>query len=187
MNKLIRLLEKFGIEKKNLKQFLIFVVGIFIALIILINTHFFSTIGPIILVVLFGIFFTFLWFVAGYAVFRSLLVASVGLSFIIFIGQSYCALPINDQVADSSLMTLIGFGFIYVITQFGRSLYKELFGDRQAKEEWRQKGIVKLFKEANHNKHSWFILLIYGLWISLFVWQIYSVINPVIHGLCVYK
>jgi len=47
--------------------------------------------------------------------------------------------------------------------------------------------IFILFKEANSNKHSWFILLIYGLWVSLFVWQIYSVINPIIHGLCVYK
>lgn len=186
MNKLVGLLEKLGIERKNLKQFSIFVVGVSIASAILVNTAFFASVGPTLLIIVFGAFFSLLWFVAGYAVFRSLLVASVGLSFIIFIGQSYCALPVSEQVANSSLMTLIGFGFIYVVAQFARSLYRELFGDKQAKEEWRQKGMINVFKEKNQNKHSWLILLVYGSLVSLFVWQIYSVIKPIIDGLCVY-
>jgi hypothetical protein len=186
MNTFFKLLEKLGVERKDIKPFLFFAVGVAIVSAILINAPIFNTIGPVVLVIVFGIFFSILWFVAGYVVFRSLLAASVGLSLIIFIGQSYCALPVNEQVANTSLMTLIGFGFIYVVAQFGYSLFRELFGDKRAKEEWRQKGIIGVFKEINHNKHSWMVLVTYGLLVSLFVWQIYSVIKPIIDGLCVY-
>ncbi len=182
-----RFLQKLGIEGKNQKTFLIFLMAVALATFFLINTQFLSAVTPVMFVVVFGIFFSALWFVAGYSVFRSLLVASVGLSFILFIGQSYCGLPEVDRVANDSLMTLVGFGFIYIGVQFVRSLYKELFGDKQAKEEWRQKGMIPLFKEMNGNKHSWLVLLTYGALISLFIWQIYSVINPIINGLCVYQ
>lgn len=180
-------MERIGVERKNIKPFLIFLIGVIVLSIILITTPFFTTIGPVVLVVVFSIFLLILWAIAGYTVFRSLLATSVGLSLIIFIGQSYCALPISEQIANASLMTLMGFGFIYVMAQFARSLYKELFGDKQAREEWRKKGLITIFKEINQNKHSWLILITYGLLVSLFLWQIYSVINPIIHGLCVYK
>jgi hypothetical protein len=183
---LIKILEKVGVERKHIKPFLIFLAGITAASVFLIATPFFSTIGPVVLTVLFGFIFCLLWFVAGYVVFRSLLTASVGLSLIIFIGQSYCQLSLDKQVADDQLMTLIGFGFIYVIAQFGRSLFKEIFGDKQAKEEWRQKGMIAVFKEINQDKHSWLVLVIYGALVSLFVWQVFSVIDPIIHNLCVY-
>lgn len=84
-------------------------------------------------------------------------------------------------------MTLLGIGFIYVVVQFVWSLFKELFGDKEAKEEWRRKGTIAVFKEANGNKHSWLVLVVYGLFVALFVSQIYNVIYPIIHGLCVYK
>lgn len=187
MRTLLNFLERSGLERKNIKPFLIFLIGVVVVSIILITTPFFTTIGPVVLVVVFSVFLLILWAVAGYTVFRSLLATSVGLSLIIFIGQSYCALPVSEQVSNTSLMTLMGFGFIYVMAQFGRSLYKELFGDKEAREEWRKKGLIAIFKEINKNKHSWLILITYGLLVSLFVWQIYSVINPIIHGLCVYK
>ncbi|MEN9342141.1 MAG: hypothetical protein RIQ54_397 [Candidatus Parcubacteria bacterium] len=187
MERILKLLERVGVERRDLQVFFIFVLIVIIFLAIFVATPFFATIGPIVLTIIFGIVFTLLWFMAGYVVFRSLLVASVGLSFIIFIGQSYCALPLDRHVADSSLMTLIGFGFTYVATQFCWSLYRELFGDKQAKEEWRQKGMTGIFKDANRNEHSWLFLVVYGLLISLFVWQIYSVIKPIIDGLCIYQ
>jgi hypothetical protein len=187
MSKIREFFEKTGIERKNQKTFLLFLVAVALATFFLINTQFLSAVTPVMFVVVFGIFFSALWFVAGYSVFRSLLVASVGLSFILFIGQSYCALPEVDRVANDSLMTLVGFGFIYIGVQFVQSLYKELFGDKQAKEEWRQKGMIPLFKEMNGNKHSWLVLLTYGALISLFIWQIYSVIKPIIDGLCIYQ
>jgi len=187
MERILKLLERVGVERRDLTAFSVFVLGVIIVSAIFVATPFFATIGPIVLTIIFGIVFTLLWFMAGYVVFRSFLVASVGLSFIIFIGQSYCAIPLDRHVADSSLMALIGFGFIYVAAQFGRSLYRELFGDKQAKEEWRKKGMTGLFKDANRNEHSWLILVIYGLLISLFVWQIYSVIKPIIDNLCIYQ
>lgn len=187
METLHKFLERVGVDRKNIRPFIIFVIGVTVVSVIFITTPLFATIGPTVLIIVLGIFVTTLWFVAGYTVFRSFLVAGVGLSLIIFIGQSYCALPISKQVANTSLMTLMGFGFIYVVAQFGRSLYRELFGDKQAREEWRKKGLVTVFKEINNNKHSWLILITYGLLVSLFVWQIYSVIYPIIHGLCVYN
>jgi hypothetical protein len=172
-----KLLEKIGVDKKDIKPFALFIAGVMVTLVVLVATPFFATIAPTLLIVAFGALFVVLWFMAGYAVFRSLLVASVGLSFIIFIGQSYCALPIDQHVANDSLSTLIGFGLIYVVAQLGRSLYRELFGDKEAKE-----GMVNLFKDANRNKHPWMILVIYGLLISLFLWQISRVIMPIIHA-----
>jgi len=186
MDTFYKLLDKLGVQKKDFKPFFVFVVGVAVLSTVLITTPFFATIGPVVLIIVFGIFFSVLWFVAGYVVFRSLLSASVGLSLIIFIGQSYCALPASEQVANTSLMTLIGFGFIYVIAQFGYSLFRELFGDKRAKEEWRQKGIVGVFKEINQNKHSWLVLVTYAPLVSLFIWQIFSVIKPIIDGLCIY-
>jgi hypothetical protein len=187
MNKITKLIERIGVDKKNIKPFLIFLVGIIVVSIFLVNTSFLSTVGPVMFTLVFGFFVLALSVMAGYAVFRSLLTASIGLSLIIFIGDEYCHLPVGQQVANNSLMTLIGIGFAYVVVQFIYSLFKEFFGDKEAKDEWRRKGIIAVFKEMNGNKHSWLVLVIYGLLIALFVSQIYNVINPIIHGLCVYK
>lgn len=181
------LLEKMGVQRKDLRLFAVFMIGVMLVSWFLINSPLFASISSVVLIGLFAILFTVLWFVAGYAVFRSLLGASVGLSLIIFIGQSYCMLPEEHRTANDSLMALIGFGFIYVTAQFVLSLYRELFGDKRANEEWRQKGMVRIFKEINDNEHSWFVLITYGLLICLFVWQIYSVVKPIIDGLCVYN
>lgn len=180
-------MEKVGVDKKYLNQFIVFLILVSIVIFFLIQSEILSIVGPVVFIVVFGIFFTILWFAAGYIVFRSLLVASVGLSFIIFIGQSYCALPLEGRTANNSLMILIGVGFIYVLAQFVRSLYKELFGDKDAKEEWKHKGMIPLFKEINKGKHNWFVVITYGALVSLFVWQIYNVVNPIIYGLCVYQ
>lgn len=184
--KLQDLVEKFGVDRKYLKQFIVFLVIVSVAIFFLIQSGILSKVGPIVFIVIFGVFFIILWFVAGYTVFRALLVASVGLGFIIFIGQSYCELSASERTANNSLMILIGFGFIYVATQFIRSLYKELFGDKGAKEEWRQKGMIPLFKEINGGSHHWLVLIVYGGLVCLFVWQVYNVVNPIIRGLCVY-
>jgi len=180
------LLKSKGVNNTDLKKFFGFIAGVVVFSVILIFTPFFSTIGPVVIMIIFGIFFIIMWFMAGFVVFRSLLVASVGLSLIIFIGQAYCA-PDVAHIANDSLKTLIGFGFIYVITQFFMNLYRELFGDKNSDSESKRKGTIIILKEINQGKHSWFILIIFILLISLFVWQIYRVITPIIQGLCIYK
>ncbi|MFA6158351.1 MAG: hypothetical protein WC763_01870 [Candidatus Paceibacterota bacterium] len=179
--------EKIRANKKNLKTFSVFVLCVAAVSTFMIATPFFTAIGPTVFLIVFGTFFSILWFMAGYAVFRSLLAASVGLSLIIYIGQSYCDLPEAARTVNDSVTTLIGIGWLYVIAQFGRSMFRELFGDEHAKEEWRRKGIVNVFKEANQGRHSWLALVTYGLGASLIIWQVYSVINPIIDGLCVYN
>ena len=181
-----QLLKNKGMTRVDAKKFLLLVLGVGIASVLLIKIPFFSTVAPIFIIAVFGLFLLILWGVAGFVVFRSLLVASVGLSLIIFIGQSYCA-PGVARVADDSLKILIGFGFIYTIAQFCRNLYRELFGDKKADEDWKRKGTIAVFKEMNEGKHSWLILVTYGLLVSMFVWQIYRVIVPIVDSLCVYK
>jgi 4-hydroxybenzoate polyprenyltransferase len=172
-----------GIKKADIKKFLL--VALFVLAFIIVFNQFPSLSG-IVAITLFGILFMVLWFLAGYTVFRSLLVASVSLSFIIFIGQSYCSTDVVHSTNDS-VKALIGFGFIYTLAQFLKNLYKELFGDAEAKEKWRQKGIISIMKEINEGKHSWLVLTVYILLIALFMSQIYQVVNPIIKGLCVYK
>lgn len=172
-----------GMDRVYIKKFLIVSVGVITAAVIFSRI---PSLTYIVAIILFGILFTVLWFFAGYAVFRSLLVASVSLSFIIFIGQSYCS---NEVVhtANDSVMAVIGFGFIYTIAQFFRNLYKELFGDTEAKEKWRQKGIIPTMKDINNGKHSKLALSLYVLLVGLFISQIYQAVNPIIKGLCIYR
>lgn len=170
-----------GINRADLGKFLVVIGGVAVFLAVIIFTPIGSKIGPIVAAVAFAILFIILWSIAGFVVFRSLLAASIGLSLVIFIGQSYCASTVVHS-ANESLKALLGFGLIYVIVQFGINLYKDLFGEKDSREKWRQKGTIAIFKEINKGKHSWLVLAIYIPLVSLFVWQISQVINPIIQS-----
>jgi len=185
MEKIFNLLKNKDVPITNLKKFSFFIVGVVIISLILIFNPLFSKLGPIIIAIFFIFSISLIWIMAGYVVFKSLLTASIGLTFIIFIGQSYCA-PNVVHSANDSLKIIIGFGFLYVVINFLQNLYKELFGDKNLKEELKNMGIIAILKKANKNKHSWSTLIIYALFISLFIWQIYRVINPIFNSLCIY-
>ena len=112
---------------------------------------------------------------AGHAVMKSLFWVGASLSLIIFLAQSYCAVPVAAQTGNDALKSLLVFGFGYIAIDFFRTLYKEVL-ER-----------IKMLKQTNDGKKPWMILVPFGLFTGLFVWQIWQVLFPILHTLCVYK
>lgn len=119
-----------------------------------------------------------LWLKAGKTVFDSLVevsgTAGVIISVTIFLTKSYCELPIEAQTATESLKSLYTFGLIYGTYIFGKSLYHKT------------KNEIGIFREANRESNPRLILFLYVLLVLLFLWQLYAVLNPIIHNLCIF-
>lgn len=143
------------------------------------------TYGLLIIVLLIATLIT--WLMAALAVFRSLLIVGAGLSLLLYVAQEYCALPLQERIADDSLQSLIGLGIIFMLAIFAFRLYRELFGDQEAKNEFHQKGALKVFRESNQGKDPWFVLLLYALFIGLILSQVFQVLYPIFSNLCVYR
>src|SRR5690606_15868005 len=109
-----------------------------------------------------------------------------GLSLLLYIAQEYCALSIQERLADESLQSLIGIGIIFILAIFVFRLYKELFGDEEAKNEFNKKGALKVFRESNQGKDPVLILLLYATFIGLILSQLFQVLYPIFNNLCVY-
>lgn len=129
----------------------------------------------------------FTWSLAALAVFRSLMVIGAGLSLILFIAQSYCGLDITQRVADDSLKSLIGISLIFIGVTFGVRLYRELFGDPNAKREFDKVGALQSFRDANKGKDSYLILVLYASFMGLILGQLFEVLYPIFNNLCVYQ
>src|SRR5690606_5348021 len=83
---------------------------VLIGLIALAATYWSEYITPVVLGLLFvGLLIATLvtWLMAALAVFRSLLIVGAGLSLLLYIAQEYCALSIQERLADESLQSLI--------------------------------------------------------------------------------
>ena len=129
----------------------------------------------------------FTWSLAALAVFRSLMVIGAGLSLILFIAQSYCGLDIADRVADDSLRSLIGITVLFIGVTFVARLYRELFGDPNAKREFDKLGALKVFRDANKGKDSILLLVLYASFMGLILGQLFQVLYPIFNNLCVYQ
>lgn len=135
-----------------------------------------SRIGYIILFIELGIVVLITWGLAGHTVMKTLFAVSVGLSLLIYLAQSYCDAPATMRTvgSDAALMSLIGFGVIYVGIEFLKTLRKEIT-DR-----------LKQLTEINNKKRPWLIIIPYGLFTGIFTWQVGQVLLPIISSLCVY-
>lgn len=129
----------------------------------------------------------FTWSLASLAVFRSLMVIGAGLSLILFIAQSYCDLDVTKRIADDSLQSLIGMSIIFIGVIFVVRLYRELFGDPNAKREFDKLGALKVFREANKGKDSILLLILYASFMGLILGQLFQVLHPIFSNLCVYR
>lgn len=124
-----------------------------------------------------GILFLAVAIAAGFAIVNSLFYIAAGLSLLIFLAQSYCAVPIRDINGDAALKSLLVIGFLYLIIDFCRSFHKSL------KEN-------ELFKKFNSTEWSWekvVFFILFSLFIFLFMWEIGLVVTPTTLSLCVYK
>jgi hypothetical protein len=186
--KLQDLSKKLGLPLKNLAIFLAF-LG-FILIPIIVANIFHINLNRLILtidLVLLAILSLIAWSMAGLAVFRSLFVVGAGLSLLIFIADSYCKVSLPLQTGNQALDSIIRFGLLYLVLQFISVLYKELFGDKDAKSEMRQKGAIKVIKEVGRGIYYWVFLVLYAMFIGVFLDQFYNVVKPIILNLCIYK
>jgi hypothetical protein len=167
------------VKKENLIPFIVFISIIIVTSLIFGATQ--ATSG--LLLLLLGILCLVTSVMAAIAVFRSLVIASVSLTLIIFLGQSYCGPDVVHNANDAAMM-IVGCGFVYSIGIFIVSLYKELWGDKKDPDK---KGSFKTIKEIYEGKVPWMISIPYALFIGIFLVDLYRVVNPIIQSLCIYK
>lgn len=188
---LVSFFDKKGMNGENVVAFL-FYIG-FILLIFVLSLIF--KFDP--MAVLTGIWFWFAvfglsavviyaWAKAGIVVFRSLAVIGAELSVLALLSQSYCGVQENMRIADNALMSIIGFGLLYIGFSFLKSLYQELFGDKDSKNEQRKKGAVALMKKNGGGKILTFTLGLYAIFVATFLVQLYEVVNVIFTNSCVY-
>lgn len=188
------MIEKFRYIKKRIKTDKKFVLMFVLYLVTLLGTsiafmhweEYVSKVAFIFLLISLMFLTLFTWSMAALAVFRSLLVVGAGLTLILFIAQSYCALPIQEQVSSDSLKSLIGIGIFFIGITFVVRLYGELFGNPHAKREFDKMGALKVFRDANKGKDSIFVLIFYAVFMGLILGQLFEVLYPIFSNLCVY-
>lgn len=116
-----------------------------------------------------------IFILAAFAIMKSLVEVAVGLSLLIFLSQSYCAVPNHALTSDNALKSLLGVGLIYISCYFLWSLGKSM---------------IKNFNKIKENTWSWKKILFIALFLSftlLLVWDIYQIVQPIISNLCIYK
>jgi hypothetical protein len=175
-------------ERDKMIKYLIFlvstlIVGFFLKLLKID----FSSLASILFAISFSILFLIIWTKVGISIFKSLFIVGASFSLIIFIAQEYCKVPIEARINDQSLIIFLNFGLLYIGATFIRSLYKELFGDKDSKNELTHKGAFKIFREINDGKDSWIILIIFSIVFGTFLSQLFQVLYPIINNICVYK
>lgn len=113
--------------------------------------------------------------VAGFAVLKALVRASAGLTLLIFLGQTYCALPVKSEAGLNALTLILGVGFLYLTYQFLEKLFRELkkHHDRLGADKKTGRGFFVTFLT---------LLFCFG-----FLWAIYLVLSPIIFSLCIYR
>jgi hypothetical protein len=163
-------------EKRDMKFFLVF-IGV-VAAVLLISrflTPYLPAISVTFLFISLLILVAFTWGFAGHAVMKSLFLVGANLTLVIFLAQSYCDVPSAARTGNDALATLIGFAILYIGYEFINSVYKEI------------KSRMNQFKEANNNKSPWPVVVLFALFVGLFILQVWQVISPIIHNLCIYQ
>ncbi len=114
--------------------------------------------------------------VAGFAVYKAALHASVGFGVMIFLVQTYCDLETRTPQGMQALAFLWGMGLIYIVFEFGNKLqnaYKE-----------------HTKKIKGGEKKSWearVLVGVYLLFVIMYLSMISQVLSPIIFDLCIYK
>lgn len=120
-------------------------------------------------------FILIIYLYAGVVVIRSLFTVAAGLSLIIFIAQSYCAVP-RTESSDQALSSLIIASLLYITLSFSRTMYKEM---------------VKHYKQFDDGpettKEALFVSSVFVMSIVFFLSSIYKVMYPIITNLCIYQ
>ncbi|MFA6430454.1 MAG: hypothetical protein WC229_00990 [Candidatus Paceibacterota bacterium] len=168
--------KEIDITKRQLVAFvvLVFIILVPVGLSILFKFSLASA-SPILIITLLSILFLFTWVFAGMIILEALFLVGGELTLMIFLAQSYCEVKNRTQVSDNALMTLFGFSLFYLGISFLKSLYRGFIKS------------LKTFEDKKTGKTPWLVIVMFGLSIGIFIWQLYEVINPIINDLCVYN
>jgi len=113
-------------------------------------------------------------FVAGFVVVRSLFHVAAGLSLLIFLSDSYCAVPSYTMSGDNALKGLLMIGLVYVTVDFLKILYKGLRED------------LKTIGEVKSSAEKVITVILFVIFASVFVAAAYQVVSPIVHHFCIY-
>lgn len=174
--KFVQLITKLTPKKENVRPL---IISIAITLFFFLGTHFlgnyFAATMWIFNAVMLGLLLSFFMIVAGFAVLKSLFFVAAELSLLIFLAQSYCAVPSRLAAGDEALKSLLAIGILYIAVSFCRSLYE---------------AIKNNYKKVENERWSWEKIMgvsLYLIFTLLFIWQVYRVVSPIVLNLCVYK
>lgn len=115
--------------------------------------------------------------VAGHAVYKSAIHASVGFGVLIFLAQTYCALDTKTSDGIAALNTLWTIGFIFIVYEFFNKLQEAYKAHTQP-----------LRDDIKTKKWEPVLLLaIYSVFIIGYISLISKVLTPIVLDLCIYK
>lgn len=178
MDRFKNLISKFDLNKeKAVSLLLTFVLTTLIFLdtnyfnhVLLTSTYVFSI--TFLVVILIAIML-----VAGHAVYKSAIHASVGFGVLIFLAQTYCALDTKTSDGISALNTLWTVGFIFILYEFFNKLQEAYKSHTQP-----------LRDDIKTKKWEPILLMtIYSLFIVGYISLISRVLTPIVLDLCIYK
>lgn len=163
-------------KKENLIPLLITLV---LGVIIFFDTNYWNNtalgLSWIFILTIISVFILVIYLYAGVVVARALFTVAAGLSLIIFIAQSYCAVP-RTESSDQALSSLIIVSLLYLTLSFSRTIYKE---------------ILKHYKQLDEGEKTpngvLFVSSVFVISIVFFLAAIYKVMYPIVTNLCIYQ
>lgn len=115
--------------------------------------------------------------VAGHAIYKSAIHASVGFGVLIFLAQTYCALDTKTPDGIAALNTLWTIGFVFILYEFFYKLQEAY------------KAHTRPLRDDIKTK-KWepvLLIAIYSVFIIGYISLISKVLTPIVLDLCIYK
>ncbi len=178
MSKIINVISNFDLKRENIISLtltfgltlLIFLDSNYFNHVLLTSTYVFSV--TFLVVILIAIML-----VAGHAVYKSAIHASVGFGVLIFLAQTYCALDTKTSDGIAALNTLWTVGFIFILYEFFNKLQEAYKAHTQP-----------LRDDIKTKKWEPVLLMaIYSVFIIGYISLISKVLTPIVLDLCIYK
>lgn len=114
-------------------------------------------------------------FFTGFIVLKSLFLIAAELSLLIFIAQNYCVSSLRTELSDGALKSLLILGLIYIVVLFFHFFHKVL------KEKY------KVIEKEKWSKEKIFFVIFSLIFMTVFIVQVYLIMQPIILDLCVFK
>lgn len=114
---------------------------------------------------------------AGHAIYKAVIHASVGFGVLIFLAQTYCALESKTTDGIEALTSLWTIGLVFILYDFANKLQEAY------------KAHTKPLREDMKTK-KWepvLLLILYTSFIVMYISLISKVLSPIVLDLCIYK